>query len=59
MYGASDRFAAEPAKNATTPADLAATIYHLLGVDPRMEIHDRFGRPMALCEGQVLREIIT
>jgi hypothetical protein len=58
VYGASDRFAAEPAKNATRPADLAATIYHLLGVDPRMEIHDRLGRPLALCDGQVLDAII-
>jgi len=58
VYGSSDRFAAEPSKNATRPADLAATIYHLLGVDPRMEIHDRLGRPLALCDGQVLNEII-
>lgn len=58
VYGSSDRFAAEPSKNATRPADLAATIYHLLGVDPRMEIRDRLGRPLALCDGQVLDAII-
>jgi uncharacterized protein (DUF1501 family) len=58
VYGASDRYAAEPASNPTPPADLAATIYHLLGVDPRMEIRDRLGRPLTLCEGKVIGEIL-
>ena len=59
VYGSSDRYAAEPATHPTTPADLAATIYHLLGVDPRTEIRDRFGRPLTLCDGQVLNAILT
>jgi hypothetical protein len=59
VYGASDRYAAEPAANPTAPLDLAATIYHLLGVDPRTEIRDRLDRPMTLCEGQVIEGIVT
>jgi hypothetical protein len=59
VYGSSDRFAAEPATNATTPSDLAATIYRLLGVDPRMEIRDRLGRPLTLCDGQVVDAILA
>jgi uncharacterized protein (DUF1501 family) len=58
VYGSSDRYAAEPATNPTPPADLAATIYHCLGVDPRLQIHDRLGRPLTLCEGQVIRSIL-
>jgi uncharacterized protein (DUF1501 family) len=58
VYGASDRYAAEPANLPTTPADLAATVYHCLGVDPRMEIHDRLGRPLTLCDGEVIRPIL-
>ena len=58
IYGSSDRYAAEPASNPTRPTDLAATIYHQLGVDPRMEIHDRLGRPLTLCDGQVLDAIL-
>lgn len=58
VYGSSDRFAAEPATNPTPPADLAATVYHLLGVDPRAEIHDRLGRPLTLCEGKVIDAIV-
>jgi uncharacterized protein (DUF1501 family) len=59
VYGSSDRFAAEPATNPTAPADLAATIYHCLGVDPRLVIRDRLGRPQTLCEGHVIGPIVT
>jgi hypothetical protein len=58
VYGSSDRYAAYPASNPTSPADLAATIYHCLGVDPRMQIHDKLGRPMALCEGTPIAAIL-
>jgi hypothetical protein len=59
VYGASDRYAAEPSLNPTSPLDLAATVYHLLGVNPRTEILDRFGRPSTLCDGRVIEEILV
>ena len=59
VHGATDKFAAEPSLNPVTPADLAATVYHLLGVDPRSEIHDRLGRPLTLCDGNVLTPILA
>ena len=58
IYGSSDRFAAEPATNPTPPADLAATVYHCLGIDPRLEIRDRLGRPVTLCDGQVIEALL-
>lgn len=58
VYGASDRYAAEPADQPTSPADLVATIYHQLGVDPHSLIHDRVGRPATLCEGTVLHSLL-
>jgi hypothetical protein len=58
VHGASDRYASEPSVNPTPPADLAATIYHCLGVDPRMEVRDRLGRPVTLCEGQVIEALL-
>ena len=58
VYGSSDRYAAEPATNPTQPADLAATIYHCLGVDPQLQIHDRLGRPVTLCDGQVIQPLV-
>jgi hypothetical protein len=58
VHGASDRFAAFPASDPTHPADLAATIYHSLGVDPEMLVRDRLNRPMALCEGKVIQAVL-
>jgi hypothetical protein len=59
IYGSSDKFASEPASNPTDPADLAATIYHLLGVDPQMEVRDRLNRPVTLCDGLVIDGVIA
>ena len=58
VYGASDRFAAEPATNPTPPTDLAATIYYCLGIDPRLEIRDRLGRPVTLCDGNAIEPLL-
>lgn len=59
VHGASDRTTASPSASPLTPADLIATIYTCLGIDPRMEIHDRLGRPIALAPwGQVVGELL-
>jgi hypothetical protein len=59
VHGASDRFAAYPADKPTKPADLAATIYHCLGVDPKTRIDDRLGRTQTLCEGEPIEAILA
>lgn len=59
VHGASDRWAAHPARDAVTPADVAATIYHNLGVDPALELRDALGRPLRLCLGEPIRGILT
>jgi hypothetical protein len=58
VHGASDRYAAYPAMNPTSPADLAATVYHCLGVDLHTMIHDRLNRPMSLCEGEPIQAVL-
>jgi uncharacterized protein (DUF1501 family) len=58
VHGASDRYAAYPASNPTTPADLAATFYHCLGVDPRTQLRDRLGKPSTICEGVPIEAIL-
>jgi len=58
VYGSSDRYAAYPASNPTRPADLAATVYHCLGVDPRIHLRDRLGRPQVLCEGEAIEAVL-
>ena len=40
VYGASDRSAAYPSTNPVSPADIAATIYHCLGIDARGHLTD-------------------
>lgn len=58
VHGSSDRFASEPNTHPTSPADLAATIYHCLGVDPRTEIRDRLDRPLTLCDGNPIPALL-
>ena len=50
--GQSDRIGGHPNSRPFTPADMAATIYRSLGVDPATELVDRLGRPIELCKGQ-------
>ncbi|HYT92790.1 MAG TPA: DUF1501 domain-containing protein [Gemmataceae bacterium] len=57
VHGASDRRAAYPATPPVSPDDLAATVYHTLGIDPETEIRDRQGRPWPLTQGRVLHEL--
>jgi hypothetical protein len=42
----------------TPPQDLLATIFHCLGYRPDTEVHDTLGRPLPLCRGQVIRQIV-
>ncbi|MBW3541676.1 MAG: DUF1501 domain-containing protein [Planctomycetes bacterium] len=58
VYGASDRHAAYPARDPVAPEDLAATIYHLLGVDPTATLHTPEGRPVPLTTGQPLVRLL-
>jgi len=57
VHGSSDRIGSRPSSQPTTPADVIATIYHCLGVQHDMELHDRQERPFALCPwGSPVRE---
>ena len=57
--GQSDRIGAYPGSRPFTPADLAATIYRALGVDPSTELTDRLNRPIALCRGEDISALYT
>jgi hypothetical protein len=58
VHGASDRYAAYPASDPTRPADLAATLYHCLGVAPGLQLRDRLNRPLTLCEGTPIAALL-
>ncbi len=52
VYGASDGIAAHPTANPHDPRDLAATVYHLLGVPDDTLVHDQTNRPHSLVVGR-------
>jgi hypothetical protein len=59
LIGKSDRLAAYSVSRTFAPADLAATIYGALGVDPMTELRDRLGRPLRVCTGEAIAPLYT
>ncbi len=59
VYGKSDKSAAYPLENPRDPADMAATIYHLLGVPATTRIYDAAGRPHSLVVGSPIEELLS
>ena len=58
VHGASDAKGAYVASQPVAPADVLATMWTQLGVDPATELRDRFDRPIVLCKGRVLHELL-
>ncbi|MDP6446572.1 MAG: DUF1501 domain-containing protein [Pirellulaceae bacterium] len=59
VEGASDRLGGEPATRAYSPADMAATLYHLLGVPRDTTIFDLANRPNRLIVGDPIEPILA
>lgn len=60
VVGESDAQAAYPLTRGYGPADIAATIYHLLGIDPEQRVHDTQNRPMPVLDhGDVIGEVLA
>jgi hypothetical protein len=59
VYGSSDRSAAYPATNPVSPADVAATIYHCLGVATHGHITDQQGRPIGIGSGTPVDSLLS
>ena len=53
IYGSSDRLAAYPQYDPIGPWDIAATMFHCLGIVGTRHIHDRLGRPFRISPGRV------
>ena len=51
VYGKSDKDAAYAVEKPVTPEDLAATVYHALGIDHDMRVQDAQNRPTPVVEG--------
>ena len=59
VYGASDKIGAYPTESPVSPADLTATMYRALGIDPEAPILDRLRRPQVLTDGRAVRAIFA
>ncbi|MBM3814121.1 MAG: DUF1501 domain-containing protein [Acidimicrobiia bacterium] len=52
QYGASDATASAPTEKALHPAELVATIYYSLGIDPALEVLNDLKQPRKLVEAE-------
>lgn len=59
VHGASDKSGAYPAEKPVRPDDLAATVFHLLGIDPHTEVRAVNNRPVRIATGEPLLDILT
>jgi uncharacterized protein (DUF1501 family) len=60
VHGASDRTGESPLEAAVTPADLACTIYSLLGISAETTMTTSDGRPIRVNQaGKIIRELIA
>jgi hypothetical protein len=60
VYGASDAQAAYVKDLPVSTADLCASIYHCLGIDPDLTVPDRSGRPVPVAQGGLaIRDILA
>ena len=48
-YGSSDRFGEFPSEHPVTPADIARTVYHAMGIED-LQARDAQGRPYQLLD---------
>ena len=59
LIGSSDRIGAYPSTQPHSPNDIGATVYHVLGVNPQIEVRDRQNRPVHLNRGEVMHTLWT
>lgn len=59
VVGASDAEGGQPDSDGYTPAGMAATIFHLLGIGRGTEFHDSQGRPYQLYQGEPITPLLS
>jgi len=57
VVGSSDWIGAYPKERPVHVSDLAATVFHALGADPRATVRDLQGQPHAVCDGGPVMEL--
>jgi hypothetical protein len=59
VIGKSDKIGAYPITTSYSPNDIGATVYHVLGVNPAVEVRDRQNRPVQLNRGEVIHTLFS
>lgn len=57
LYGSSDKIGAEPRDHRISPGQLAATIFHALGVDYTSQVSTMLDRPWQICEDKPVLDL--
>jgi uncharacterized protein (DUF1501 family) len=59
-HGTTDGQGMAPAGEACSPADVSATVFRALGIDPKSEVRTTTGRPVTLFrEGKVIDKLLA
>jgi hypothetical protein len=58
IHGSSDSLGAEVDENPVCPADLSATIFHLMGLDPEKQFMTADLRPIKISQGSIIKDLI-
>jgi hypothetical protein len=59
VVGSTNAHSEHPQDHPFTPEDILATIYHVMGINPRQEFPDREGRPIPILSGgEPIRQLI-
>ena len=59
IYGASDKSGAYPDRDPVRPDDLAATMFHLLGINHETEVSDALDRPLPIAAGKPIYDVMV
>jgi hypothetical protein len=57
VVGSSDRIGSEPRERPVKPAEIAATVYHALGLDPHQTLPGPDGQALPLADAEPIREL--
>jgi hypothetical protein len=59
VFGTTDNQGAEVLSDAVSPADVLATVWHLMGLDPQTTMYDRLERPHLVSSGRIRKELLS
>jgi uncharacterized protein (DUF1501 family) len=59
VVGESDEWAGYVKSEPCFPADISATVFHCMGIEPQSQVRDLQDRPIVISEGNVIEKLFT